>query len=347
MTWLGLIPLTLAVCVLAGAIWQAWSERRDRRRFPAPGSFVEKLHVNCSGAGTPVLLEAGVAASSVGWTLVQRQLRPDCKVCATDRPGFGWSLPSEQARTPEQFVREMDLVLRHIGVPAILVGHSFGGLLVQLYAAGHPENVLGVVLVDPPHLSEWCDPAPSHRARLQRGARLARRGAWIVRTGFVRLALVLLTRGSPKASKAFAAASSGRAARGYLEGLVGQVSKLPRELWPLLQAHWCRASGFASIADHLESLPRGCGGSPADSAPSGSACDRHFGRAPFAGTDCGTCADCRSLPAGAAPGSRGLGTLGSRGCSCCGGGSGPSDARARRDHSSRLRNRRTTKAAGS
>ena len=58
----------------------------------------------------------------------------------------------------------------------MLVGHSLGGLAVRLYAAQYPKEVVGMVLVDPTHPSQWLQMTEEQRKRLETGARLSRRG---------------------------------------------------------------------------------------------------------------------------------------------------------------------------
>jgi pimeloyl-ACP methyl ester carboxylesterase len=100
---------------------------------------------------------------------------------------------------------------------------------------------------------------------LDRGVRLARRGAWVARLGIVRLSLDLLRAGSRRIPKLAAKISSGSGSQ-LTERLVGEVRKLPKELWPVVQSHWCQPKAFLSMADHLESLP-------ASAAACRSACD--------------------------------------------------------------------------
>jgi pimeloyl-ACP methyl ester carboxylesterase len=240
--------------VLAGAVYQALGTRLDRQRFPAPGKLVGGLHVQCSGEGPPVVLEAGIAASSVGWVPVQRALSEFARVCSYDRRGYAWSPCSAQPCTPDRFLSDLDTVVRFAGTPTILVGHSFGGYLVQLYAARHPERVAGLVLVDPPLLSEWRNPSAEKLKTLETGVSLSRRGAWLARVGFVRLALTLLTGGARGLSKLFGQAG-GKAGSALVQRLIGEVRKLPPELWPVVQSHWSRPQGFAAMAEHLVCLP--------------------------------------------------------------------------------------------
>jgi pimeloyl-ACP methyl ester carboxylesterase len=49
--------------------------------------------------------------------------------------------------------------------------------------------------------------------------------------------------------------SSGRGGSATTQRLIGEVSKLPPELLPVVRSHWCRPECFESMADHLASLP--------------------------------------------------------------------------------------------
>ena len=65
---------------------------------PPPGKMVDvggyKLHVNCTGAGSPtVILEAGASSFSIDWALVQPAVSRTNRVCSYDRAGYGWSEP--------------------------------------------------------------------------------------------------------------------------------------------------------------------------------------------------------------------------------------------------------------
>lgn len=133
-----------------------------------------RLWLECRGSGGPtVILEAGYRSPASVWTddLLQPDPAPSPKmvfegvsrftrVCAYERPGVaavldGHLVPSRSdpvpmPRTAESVVSDLHALLRAAGVPGpyVLVGHSFGGLLVRLYAATYPDEVVGMVLVD-------------------------------------------------------------------------------------------------------------------------------------------------------------------------------------------------------
>jgi pimeloyl-ACP methyl ester carboxylesterase len=72
------------------------------------------------------------------------------RVCVYDRAGTGASGAGPSPRTPLHMVRELHLLLTRARLPGpyVLVGHSFGGLLVRFFAATYPHDVAGMVLVD-------------------------------------------------------------------------------------------------------------------------------------------------------------------------------------------------------
>ncbi len=145
----------LVVLGLVGASYEAIAARGDARRYPAPGQLVDvggyRLHIQCVGVGSPtVVLDAGLGGSSLDWSLVQPELGRTTRVCAYDRAGMGWSDPGPQPRTPRQIADELHTLLTNAGIagPYVLVGHSLGGKNVRLFALAHPEQVVGMVLVD-------------------------------------------------------------------------------------------------------------------------------------------------------------------------------------------------------
>jgi pimeloyl-ACP methyl ester carboxylesterase len=154
MALLGLVVALLALAVL-GAIYQAIATERAERTYPPPGEMVDvggySLHINCVGQGSPtVILEAGSGLFSAQWVRVQRQVSDTTRVCAYDRAGMGWSEMGPDPRDAKQITSELHTLLGKAGIegPYVLVGHSFGGMYMQTYAARYPDEVAGVGLVD-------------------------------------------------------------------------------------------------------------------------------------------------------------------------------------------------------
>jgi len=225
-----------------------------------PGELIDvgghRLHVVCRGTGSPpVLLESGIAASSVSWALVQPRLAAVTQACAYDRAGFAWSDPPSRRRTFDVMLEELDAVRRSLNTAAapVLVGHSFGSLIALGYAARWPDRAAGLVLIDPP--TEWIEPRARQMWTLRAARYLSRLGAVLARVGLVRRALGWLTGGKPEKSRRVANAF-GPAVAQTLERIVGEVRKLPEELHPIVQQHWCQPKCFHAMADHLLVLQR-------------------------------------------------------------------------------------------
>jgi pimeloyl-ACP methyl ester carboxylesterase len=265
---IGLLALALLLCV-AGAWYQRVGAIRDARRFPPPGRLIDvggtRLHIDIQGglerdASPPVVFEAGIAATSLSWQLVQPEIARWARTVSYDRAGLGWSdagIEAGKGRGIWQVVGELRLLLDSAGIatPRVLVGHSYGGLIVTAYALRYPSEAAGLILVDPVAASDWSNPSPSALKRLRLGIRFSRRGAMLARFGVPRFALNLLSGGARFLPKFIARAASGTGA-GLIDRMVGQIQKLPRELWPIIQSHWCDPKSFEAMARYLEALPQ-------------------------------------------------------------------------------------------
>lgn len=251
----------LALLLTCGLVYQWAGTRRDAKRYPPPGRRIEingtPLHVLVTGRGAPtVVFEAGIAASSASWRPVQEAIAQITTTVAYDRAGLAWSARAARGLTPSEMIDSLHVLLARAAPPPpyVLVGHSFGALLVRLYADRWPGEVAGLVLIDPALLLEWANPDLQRLKMLGRGISLSRRGAWLARIGVVRLSLAMLASGARSLPKLISHLSSGRG-HSVSERLVGEVRKLPPELWPTVQSHWCRPESFESMARHLQALP--------------------------------------------------------------------------------------------
>lgn len=107
-----------------------------------------------AGSGAPtVVFENGLGGHLEWWSKVLPDIATQTAVFAYDRPGIGASSPATTPRDGATIVEELRATLRAKGIapPYLLVGHSSGGLYVQLYARRHPDEVAGLVLVDSTH----------------------------------------------------------------------------------------------------------------------------------------------------------------------------------------------------
>jgi hypothetical protein len=114
------------------------------------GRQVESLTIHNPASPLVVVFEAGSRGTIDKWGKVLEGAGRDATVFAYNRPGYGNSEASTTPRDGRTVVEELRQVLRHKGLkpPYVLVGHSLGGLYMQLFARAHPEEVKGLVLVD-------------------------------------------------------------------------------------------------------------------------------------------------------------------------------------------------------
>ncbi len=155
-----LTGLLIFVFVLTALTWIAGSIAKNRlaAQYPAPGKLVDvggyRMHIHCIGEGSPtVVMEAGLNDFSLQWSAVQTEIGQFARVCVYDRAGFGWSDASPHPRTVAMMVNELHTLLQiaEVEAPYVMVGHSFGGILVREFTYQYPDEVSGMVLVDSAH----------------------------------------------------------------------------------------------------------------------------------------------------------------------------------------------------
>ncbi len=255
----GLLAL-IVLLVLAGLVYQAVGSARDRRRYPPPGKLIDigghRLHLYSMGEGQPtVVLDSGLPGTCLSWALVQPEVAPFARVCSYDRAGLGWSDPGPRPRTSQQIVSELHSLLRRAGFepPFVLVGHSFGSFTARLYASQYPDEVAGIVLVDPISTREWLEMTPEQKTGLQGGVRLARYGAFLARLGVARLISWLASAGAVGWARLGVKVVTGGRLRGG-EQMVSPIAKLPPGPRAAARAFWTQPKCFETIADQVASL---------------------------------------------------------------------------------------------
>ena len=170
--WL-LYPV-LAVLALAaiGGGYETVREHADATAYPMTGQLVDvgghRLHLNCTGSGSPtVVLQPGGGDFSSVWARIAPAVAAHTRVCVYDRPGRGWSEPTDSPQDATQVATDLHTLLQraHVPGPYVLAGHSFGGLYVLTHADRYPDDVAGMVLIDS------TNPATTSRAGQRQGVR--------------------------------------------------------------------------------------------------------------------------------------------------------------------------------
>lgn len=253
--------VALALGAVAGAAYQMAGAMRDAQSLPAPGRLIDvdsgrRLHLaSASGDGPTVVFEAGISATSLSWTLVQPRVSRFARTFSYDRAGLGWSDASPSGITAAGCAEDLHRLITTAGIPApcVLVGHSYAGFILHVYATRHPENVAGLVLVDPIYPEEWLAMSPREFFRLRGGVFLSRVGAALAAIGVVRFSLNRLLSGSRAAPRRIARLFGSEAAQ-VMTRLAREVQKLPETTWPAISSHWSRPRSFLSMARHLAGL---------------------------------------------------------------------------------------------
>jgi pimeloyl-ACP methyl ester carboxylesterase len=97
-----------------------------------------------------IVLVHGLGGSYLNWALLGPRLTVHARVYAVDLPGFGLSHPAGRRGTVTANAGVLGTFLdRVVGGPAVLVGNSMGGMISMIYAAARPDDVVGLVLLDP------------------------------------------------------------------------------------------------------------------------------------------------------------------------------------------------------
>lgn len=132
------------------------------------------LQVLRQGKGTPVVvIEAGMGEpplESGSWQRVVGDLSKDHEVVLYNRAGLGGSDPAPQLpRSSKDVASDLHRLLERLKLkgPFLLVGHSFGGLHLRVFASEYPDDVAALVLVDATHPDQddrWLSALPKPRA---------------------------------------------------------------------------------------------------------------------------------------------------------------------------------------
>jgi pimeloyl-ACP methyl ester carboxylesterase len=226
-----------------------------------PGRLIDiggfRLHISCAGEGSPtIILDAALGASSVSWSLVQPAVARLTRVCSYDRAGFGWSDGGPMPRTAGRIADELHTLLDRAGVgpPYLLVGHSFGGLVMLIFARRFMSDVAGMVLVDPAHAEDWVRPAPKEQVLIDRGVRLCRFAAMAARLGLARVVAALVGVGQLGLARGLVRIASRGRLKPQDEAILAPVRKLPSELRRPLVQFWTKPRFFEALGSQIGSI---------------------------------------------------------------------------------------------
>ncbi len=184
----------ILILAVLGLIYQTITTAQDNQAYQPPGQMVDidgrRLHLLVMGEAKEqptVILEAGMASFSSNWYWVQTALAADTRVVSYDRAGLGWSDPPPATQHAYQSAEELHRALAAAGIdgPYVVVGHSYGGLVVRAFTDLYPDEVVGMVLADGSHPDQWGRMPVSRNGQVN--AMSTRITGWLAHFGIVRL----------------------------------------------------------------------------------------------------------------------------------------------------------------
>jgi pimeloyl-ACP methyl ester carboxylesterase len=227
--------------------------------FAPPGRLIDvggfRLHLNCSGQGNPtVILESALGGSSLSWSLVQPPVARFGHVCSYDRAGFGWSDAGPLPRTASRIAEELRTLLDRgsVAPPFVLVGHSFGGLVMCIFARRYRRDVSGLVLVDPAHPEDWINPAPKEQIKIDRGIRLCRYGMSAARLGVARIVGGFASIGALGVARGLVKVVSRGGLSREDEGILAPIWRLPLAARRPLRRFWTLPRFYEALGSQIE-----------------------------------------------------------------------------------------------
>jgi pimeloyl-ACP methyl ester carboxylesterase len=113
-----------------------------------------RLHCFVYGSGGPtVVLVSGFQAPQAYWNPVVPGIAEVATVVTYDRAGYGRSERGDRPVHGRQTADDLHVLLGKLGVPKpyLLVGHSYGGRIVRLFAAAYPAETAGLILEEAGH----------------------------------------------------------------------------------------------------------------------------------------------------------------------------------------------------
>jgi len=213
--------------------------------------------VRAAGDRLPgVVFDAALGASSISWMFVQPRVAEFARTFSYDRAGFAWSDAGPMPRTAGRIADELRVLLARAGEPSpyLLVGHSYGGLVMRIFASRYGADVAGMVLVDPAHPEDWLTPAPNEQKKIDRGVRLCRQGRIASKLGIARLISELVGIGAVGPARGLVDRISRGEVGGDIDWLLAPLWKIPAEARRPLRSHWTKSKFYEALGSQIATI---------------------------------------------------------------------------------------------
>lgn len=126
-----------------------------------------QIYAKILGKSEPVvILDIGLGGDLSTWNTITEEISKFSRVVVYDRAGYGKSQqrPGSSPITSEDSINTLKILLTKLGIkpPYFLVGHSLGGLNMQLFAEKYPKDVAGIILSESSsRYQKFYDPLPN------------------------------------------------------------------------------------------------------------------------------------------------------------------------------------------
>ena len=148
----------ILLLILIGFLYEQVA-RYKAKSYKIEGEFVDvgghKLHYLKKGSGkATIIFESGTDfGGHIIWRNIQDKLSKNFTTLSYDKAGTLHSQRGNNPKTCAAIAQELHIMIEKLDLPKpyILVGHSLAGLTLRAFIDKYPEDVVGMVLLDPAH----------------------------------------------------------------------------------------------------------------------------------------------------------------------------------------------------
>jgi pimeloyl-ACP methyl ester carboxylesterase len=122
------------------------------KKFTASlGNAIDLAYLERPGGDVPLVLLHGITDNALTWAPLLDRIDPRCRVLAPDFRGHGESAKPDAVYTAEAYAEDVRHLIDEVaGQPALVLGHSLGGVVAVQVGVTAPERVRALFLEDPP-----------------------------------------------------------------------------------------------------------------------------------------------------------------------------------------------------
>lgn len=115
------------------------------------GNGIDLAFLERPGGDVPLVLLHGITDNALTWAPLLDRIDPRCRLLAPDFRGHGESAKPDAVYTAEAYAEDVRHLIDEVaGQPALVLGHSLGGVVAVQVGVTAPESVRALFLEDPP-----------------------------------------------------------------------------------------------------------------------------------------------------------------------------------------------------